>query len=164
MNLELKDYPERIGNVAYQTIDEAVRLVEEAKMGERVLFSSLSCEALRYIIRKYGDRYPIESIYPSFVMVGDFDEDIYEHSLYAGVINVKVREDSSRDWLEAQRKPLLPPEKMAALRSYGMRPCISQSPWDTGDVVKRCLEEGVEMFIGNYPSNTKRIFEQLKLR
>ena len=99
MNLELKDYPERIGNVAYQTIDEAVRLVEEAKMGERVLFSSLSCEALRYIIRKYGDRYPIESIYPSFVMVGDFDE----------------------------------------------------------DVVKRCLEEGVEVFIGNYPSNTKRI-------
>ncbi len=97
-------------------------------------------------------------------MVGDFGEDIYEHSLYAGVINVKIRKDVSRDWLEAQRKPLLPHEKMVAIRNYGMCPCISCSPWDTEELTNRCIEEGIEMFIANYPSNTKCIFEQLKLR
>ena len=164
LNLELKDYPEEVGDVAYRTIDEIIRLVEEAGMGERVIFCSLSCEALRYIIRKYGDRYPIESVYPSFVMIGEFGEDIYEHSLYASVINVKVREDGSHDWMEAKRHPLLPHEKMEILRNYGVHGCMCRYPWDTEDVVKQCIEEGIEMFLGNYPSNSKRIFEDLKLR
>lgn len=164
LNLEIKDYPEVIGDVAYQTIDEAIRLIEEAGMGERVIFGSLSCEGLRYIVRKYGGRYPILSVYPSFVMVGEFAEDIYEHSLYASVINVKVREDGSHDWMEAKRNPLLPHEKMEILRNYGVRGCMSQSPWDTEDVTRKCIEEGIEMFLGNYPSNAKRIFEDLKLR
>jgi len=164
LNLELKDYPEVIGDAAYRTIDETIRLVEEAGMGERVIFCSLSCEALRYIIRKHGDRYPIESVFPSFVMVGEFAEDIYEHSLYAAVINVKVCEDGSHDWMEAKRRPVLPHEKIEELKNYGIRGCMSQSPWDTEDVIKQCVEEGVEMFIGNYPSNSKRIFEDLKLR
>ena len=164
LNLELKDYPEVLGDVAYRTIDEIIRLVEEAGMGERVVFSSLSCAALRFVIEKYGERYPIESVYPSFLMVGDFGEDIYEHSLYAGVINVKVRENGSRDWLEAQRRPLLPHAKMMDIRNRGMCPCISCAPWDTEDIVRKSIEEGIEMFIANYPSNTKHIFEQLKLR
>lgn len=163
LNLELKDYPERIGDAAYRTIDETIRLVEAAGMGERVLFSSLSCAALRYVVEKYGGRYPIESIYPSFVMVGEFGEDIYESSLYAGVINVKIREDGSRDWLEAQRKPVLPHEQMEDLKRYGMTPCICCSPWDTEECVKRCIEEGVEMFMFNYPSNSKQVFEKLQL-
>ncbi|MBQ2955354.1 MAG: hypothetical protein IJE08_02725 [Clostridia bacterium] len=49
LNLELKDYPERIGDIAYRAIDETVRLVEAAGMGEWGMFSSLSCAALRYI-------------------------------------------------------------------------------------------------------------------
>ena len=163
LNLEFKDYPERMGDVAYRTVDETIRLVEEAGMGERVLFSSLSCGILKYIIRKYGDRYPIESIYPSFVMVGEFDEEIYEKSLYAGVINVKVREDGSRDWGHAQRVPLLPHEDMEKLRSYGMTPCVSLSPWDTEKNVKWCDEEGVLMYICNYPSNGKKILTQFEL-
>ena len=164
LNLELKDYPEVVGDVAYRTIDETIRLVEKAGMGERVVFSSLSCGALRYVIQKYGEHYPIESVFPSFLMVGQFAEDLYERALYAAVINVKVRQDGSRDWLEAQRKPLLPHEKMVALRKFGMCPCISCSPWDTEDIVRKLIEEGIEMFISNYPSNAKRIFEQLKLR
>ncbi|MBR7040429.1 MAG: hypothetical protein IKI24_01145 [Clostridia bacterium] len=164
LNLELKDYPEMMGDTAYRTIDGIVRLVEEAGMGERVVFCSRSCAALRYVVGEYCGRYPIESVYPSYVMIGDFGEDIYEHSLYAAVINVKVREDGSRDWLEAQRKPLLPHEKMTELKSYGMCPCICCSPWDTEEIIGRAVEEGIEMIIANYPSNTKRIFEQLKLR
>ena len=163
LNLEFKDYPEHMGDAAYRTVDETIRLVEAAGMGERVMFSTLSCGILKYIIRKYGDRYPIESIYPSFVMVGEFDEEIYEHSLYAGVINVKVREDGSRDWGHAQRVPLLPPEEMEKLRAYGMTPCVSLSPWDTEKNVKWCDEEGVLMYICNYPSNGKEILTKFGL-
>jgi len=163
LNLEFKDYPERMGEVAYQTVDETIRLVEEAGMGERVMFSTLSCAILKYIIRKYGDRYPIESIYPSFVMVGEFDEEIYEKSLFAGVINVLVREDGSRDWGHAQRVPLLPHEEMEKLKAYGMTLCVSLSPWDTEKNVKWCDEEGVLMYICNYPSNGKEILKKFEL-
>ena len=163
LNLEFKDYPERIGEVAYQTVDETIRLVEEAGMGERVMFSTLSCAILKYIIRKYGDRYPIESIYPSFVMVGEFDEEIYEKSLFAGVINVLVREDGSRDWGHAQRVPLLPHEEMEKLKAYGMALTICMSPWDTEENVKRCIEEGMLMYICNYPSNGKEILKKFEL-
>lgn len=163
LNLELKDYPEYIGEAAYRTIDETVRLVEEAGMGDRVIFASLSCGVVRYIVKKYGNKYPIESVYPEFLMKGDFDYDIYENSLYVAPINVKVREDGSEDWLEAQRKPVMPHEDIEKLKSFGLIPCISASPWDTPEHTKRCIEEGYTMFICNYPSNAKQIFEKMGL-
>lgn len=163
LNLEFKDYPEVIGDAAYQTIDESIRLVEEAGMGERVIFMSLSCGVLRYIQEKYGDRYPLESVYPPHVMVGEFDESIYEHSLHTGVINVRVREDGTNDWLEAQRKPVPSHEEIEKLKSYGMIPCVSLSPWDTEENVRRCIEEGFELFISNYPSNAQKVFQALGL-
>ena len=161
LNLEFKDYPEQIGEVAYKTVDETIRLVEEADMGDRVIFATLSCGILRYIYEKYGNRYPLESVYPSFLMKGKFAEDIYEHSLYASVINVEIRENGSRDWLGAQREPVMPHEEMEKLKSYGMAPCICVSPWDTEETVKRCMAEGIMMYICNYPSNSKAIFKKL---
>ena len=163
LNLEFKDYPERMGEVAYKTVDETIRLVEAAGMGERVMFSTLSCAILKYIIGKYGDRYPIESIYPPFVMVGEFDEEIYEKSLFAGVINVKRGEDGSRDWGHAQRVPMVSHEMMDELRSYGMASIICMSPWDTEENVKKCMDEGILMYICNYPSNGKEILTKFGL-
>lgn len=164
LNLELKDYPEEIGDVAYRTIDESVRLVEEAGMGDRVLFSSLSCGALRYVFEKYNKKYPIQSVYPEFLMYGDFDYDLYENALYVVPINVEVREDGSHDWLEAQRVPVPAHEELAKLKSYDVVLCISVSPWDTEEHTRRCLEEGYGMFTCNYPSTAKRIFEEMGLR
>lgn len=163
LNLEFKDYPERIGEVAYRTVDETIRLVEEAGMGERVIFASLSCGILKYIIRKYGDKYPIESVFPSFVMIGEFDEEIYEHSLFAAVINVGVREDGSHDWMLPMREPVLPHEEMVKLKRWGVTPCISQAPWDTEEVVKRCIDEGYLMYICNYPTNGKKVLQHCGL-
>jgi len=164
LNLEFKDYPEFIGDAAYRTIDETVRLVEEYGMGERVIFSTLSSGVLRYILEKYGDKYPIESIYPSFLMKGEFSEEIYEKSLYAGMINVKVNENGSRDWGHAQREPVMPHEDTEKAKSYGMYLTICMSPWDTEERVKKCLEEGYMMFICNYPSNSMEIFRKLGIR
>jgi len=161
LNLEFKDYPEVIGDAAYRTIDETVRLVEEYGMGERVIFATLSCGVLRYIIEKYGDKYPIESVYPSFLMKGEFSEEIYEKSLYAAMINVKRYPNGSRDWGHAQREPVMPHEDTEKVKAYGMLLTICMSPWDTEERVKRCLEEGYTMFLCNYPSNSVQIFKKL---
>jgi len=161
LNLEFKDYPEVIGDAAYRTIDETVRLVEEYGMGERVIFATLSCGVLRYIIEKYGDKYPIESVYPSFLMKGEFSEEIYEKSLFVAMINVKRHANGSRDWGHAQREPVMPHEDTLKVNSYGMIPSICVSPWDTEELVKRCLEEGYMMFLFNYPSNGMKIFKKL---
>ena len=154
LNLEIKDYPEDLGDFAYTTVDKIVAMVEERGMGDRVMFNCFSWQILKYLHENYPT-YPLHGFYPESLMK-DPRENVYPYLTYVCLFAPK-RADGTRE-------PLCSAEEFRTVKeTLGCEPCVC-FPVDTPELMRSAIERGVTMFTCNDPKRAIRILRELGVR
>ena len=160
LNLELKDYPEHVGETAFVTADETIAMAEAYGLGERIMINSFSWEVLRHVHRKYGDRYPLHGFYPAFTMHHP-KEDLYPYLDYVCMQNVDL--DAEGKAVRPDR-PMRPAEDFTYVKEVlGCEPCVCFSV-DTPELMQTAIDRGVTMFTCNEPAEAAKILKSLGYR
>jgi len=79
-NIEFKDYPGEIGELAYISADKTIALMEQYGIAERSVINSFSGELLEYIDEKYKHKYRIHAYHPLTLLGNNLSKDPYEYS------------------------------------------------------------------------------------
>ncbi len=162
LNLEIKDYPEELGDFAYRTVDQIVAMVEERGIGDRVMFNSFSWRTLKYLHETYP-AYPLHGFYPEFLMK-DPEENVYPYLTYVCLFHRRKRADGTVDKELGIREPLCSAEKFRAVKeTLGCEPCVC-FPVDTPELMRAAVDRGVTMFTCNDPERAIGILRDLGLR
>ena len=150
LNLEIKDYPEELGNFAYTTVDKIVKTVEERGMGDRVMFNCFSWQILKYLHENYPT-YPLHGFYPESLMK-DPRENVYPYLTYVCLFAPK-RADG-----------ICSAEEFRTVKeTLGCEPCVC-FPVDTPELMRSAIERGVTMFTCNDPKRAIEILRELGVR
>lgn len=162
LNLEIKDYPEELGDFAYRTVDKIVAAVEERGIGERVMFNSFSWQILKYIHENYPS-YPLHGFYPEFLMK-DPTENIYPYLTYVCLFNRRKFADGTVDKTPQLTQPLCSKEDFVCVKeTLGCEPCVCFAT-DTPELMQAAIERGVTMFTCNDPEKALKILKELGYR
>lgn len=162
LNLEIKDYPEELGDFAYETVDKIVAMVEERGIGERVMFNSFSWQILKYLHNKYPS-YPLHGFYPEFLMK-DPCENVYPYLTYVCLFHRRKLADGTIDKEIAKRDPLCSAEAFNEVKhQLGCEPCVCFAV-DTPELMAAAIERGVSMFTCNDPEKAIQILKTLGYR
>ncbi len=159
LNLEIKDYPEELGDRAYTTADKIIAEVERRGLSDRVMLNCFSRSMLKYLHEKYPS-YPLHGFFPYFLMKGP-DENVYPYLTYACLFNVYQKEDGSTARLQ---EPLLSEEDFKYVKNdLGCEPCVCFAE-DTPEKMKAAIERGTTMFTCNNPEKAIAILKELGYR
>lgn len=162
LNLEIKDYPEELGDFAYRTADKIVAMVEERGIGDRVMFNSFSWQVLKYLHETYPS-YPLHGFYPEFLMK-DPRENVYPYLTYVCLFNRRKLADGTVDKELAKREPLCSAEDFRVVKEeLGCEPCVC-FPTDTPELMRGAIERGTTMFTCNNPERAIAILKELGVR
>ena len=160
LNLELKDYPHDVGDLAYATADETIAMAEACGLGDRIMINSFSWRVLRYVHEKYGDRYPLHGFYPALAM-GTPTEELYPYLDYVCMQNVDFDAEGKPTWPD---RPMRPAEDFRYLKEkFGCEPCVCFSV-DTPELMRTAIDRGVTMFTCNEPAEAAKILKALGYR
>ncbi len=159
LNLEIKDYPEELGDFAYSTADKIIAMVEERGISDRVMLNCFSRPMLSYLHDKYPS-YPLHGFYPDFLMKGS-DENVYPYLTYACLFNVYKTPEGKTARLP---EPVLPKEDFDRLKNeLGCEPCVCFAI-DTPEKMQTSIERGATMFTCNDPEKAIQILKDLGYR
>ena len=64
LDIELKEYPENIGDVAYEICDRVLKIIDDYGFSDRVVINSFSGSLNEYIADKYGKKYRQHVYFP----------------------------------------------------------------------------------------------------
>ena len=156
LNLELKEYPHVEGEeMAYDTADKTVALVEQYGLGDRVILNSFSGKLLHYLAEKYGRRYPLHGFYPYFYLGPDHgnpDEYLDVACLFhAEFVDGKIR------GLEGQ---VCPKEWFDDLIDRHIEPWIGAGV-TTYDDLALAFERGARLITTNNPVETLEFLRRM---
>ena len=162
LNLEIKDYPEELGDFAYATVDKIVAMVEERGIGERVMFNSFSWQILKYLHEKYPS-YPLHGFYPEFLMK-DPSENVYPYLTYVCLFHRRKLADGTIDKELSLREPLCSAQEFGQVKNrLCCEPCVCFAV-DTPELMRAAIERGVSMFTCNNPEKAIQILKELGYR
>lgn len=68
LNVELKDYPKDLGELAYESCDKALAIIDQYGYTDRVVINSWSAKLNDYIFTKYGTKYRQHLYFPVHCM------------------------------------------------------------------------------------------------
>ncbi len=159
LNLEIKDYPEDLGDFAYSTADKIIAMVEERGMSDRVMLNCFSRPMLSYLHDKFPS-YPLHGFYPEFLMRGSQDN-LYPYLTYVCLFNVYKNEQGKTTRLP---EPLLPKEDFDKVKyELGCEPCVCFAV-DTPEKMQAAIDRGTTMFTCNDPEKAIQILKDLGYR
>jgi len=159
LNLEIKDYPEELGERAYLCADKIVEMVEQWGIADRVMINSFSGTMLKYFHEKYPG-YLLHGYYPSFIMKNP-PEDVYSYLTYVCLFN-RVK-DAEGNVVRGDG-PLMSAEDFRIVKEeLHCEPCVCFAA-DTPELMQAAAERGVSMFTCNDPERALRILEEIGLR
>ncbi len=162
--LELKDYPEELGDFAYASCENAFALCKKYGIWGKdrlvvVTFSSAICAWIRK--KHVGEDIVIHGFYPKKVMKGSDKEDPYPYLDEVCIFN-KINELDGRPATPAT--PVVDKQIFDNFRLMGIRPCVYFS-WNTNeDDYKLALEYGAEGFTCDDPYECCKILDKLGAR
>jgi glycerophosphoryl diester phosphodiesterase len=162
LNLEIKDYPEELGDFAYRTADKIVAMVEERGIGDRVMFNSFSWRMLKYLHETYP-AYPLHGFYPEFLMK-DPEENVYRYLTYVCLFRRRKLADGTVDKEWGRLDPLCSEEEFRTVKeTLGCEPCVCFHT-DTPELMRDAIARGVTMFTCNNPERAIAILKELGAR
>ena len=164
--LELKDYPEDIGDFAYASAGETLRLCKEYGVFGKdrltvITFSSGICAWLR--TRYSKDDFSIHGFYPKTVMRGWEKDDPYK---YYDEVCLFARGGKSAEGMPIPNpeSPVVPRERFDEFRLMGIKPCIYYG-WNTNEEdYKLALEYGAIGFTCDDAKTCGEILDKLGAR
>ena len=155
INLELKEYPHVEGEeMAYDTADKTVAMVEKYGLAGRIIFNSFSGKLLSYLAKKYAHRYKLHGYYPYFYLgpeYGDPTEYLDVACLFhAEVVDGKIRgipgEICPQAWFDELMSHDIEPWIGAGVKTYedletgfnrGARLVTTDNPVETLEFLRR---------------------------
>jgi glycerophosphoryl diester phosphodiesterase len=161
LNLELKDYPRDVGEMAYVTADKVIAAVESAGLADRVMINSFSWQILKYVHDRYGDRYPLHGFHPGFIMQSP-EEDIFPILTYVCMFNCVRREDGSVNWSPDKSREERRRDFEDVKKVLGCEPCVCG--WESPETMQTGIEYGVSMFTCNDPAKAIGVLKELGAR
>ncbi len=164
--LELKDYPEEIGDFAYASAEQTLRLCREYGIfgKERltvITFSSGICAWLR--TRYSKDDFSIHGFYPKTVMRGFEKDDPYK---YYDEVCIFSKPTKSPEGMPSvvPASPVADKARFDEFRLMGMKPCVYFS-WNTNEAdYKAAFENGAIGFTCDDPYTCGRILDKIGAR
>ena len=164
--LELKDYPEDIGDFAYASATETLRLCKEYGVFGKdrltvITFSSGICAWLR--TRYSKDDFSIHGFYPKTLMRGWEKDDPYK---YYDEVCLFARGGKSAEGMPIPNpeSPVVPRERFDEFRLMGIKPCIYYG-WNTNEEdYKLALEYGAIGFTCDDAKTCGEILDKLGAR
>ena len=70
VDFEFKEYPENIGDKAYEVAERIISIIEKYGFTDRCVLNTFSCKLLEYFGKKYADKYRIHTYFPERVIIG----------------------------------------------------------------------------------------------
>ena len=155
INLELKEYPHVEGEeMAFDTADKTVALVEKYGLAKRIIFNSFSGRLLDYLARKYDHRYALHGYYPYFYLGPEYGcpEDYLDVAclFHAEVVDGKIRglegQICPQSWFDELLSHSIEPWIGAGVKTYedlelgfnrGARLVTTDNPVETLDCLRR---------------------------
>lgn len=164
--LELKDYPEEIGDFAYASAGETLRLCKEYGLfgNERltvITFSAGMCAWLR--TRYTKDDFYIHGFYPKTVMRGWEKDDPYK---YYDEVCIFCRSQKTNEGMPMPHpeSPVEAKARFDEFRLMGIKPCVYFS-WNTNEEdYKAALENGAVGFTCDDAFTCGEILDKLGAR
>ena len=156
MNLELKEYPHVEGEeMAYDTADKVVDMVEKYGLGERIIFNCFSGKLLSYMRKKYGRRYPLHGYYPYFYMGSDMGDPetyldvacVFHAELVGGQVRGLGGEIAPQAWFDYLLKRNIEPWIGAGVKTY--------------DDLKLGFERGARLVTSDDPGETLAMLREM---
>ena len=164
--LELKDYPEEIGDFAYASASETLRLCKEYGVYGKdrltvITFSTGICAWLRSRYSK--DDFSIHGFYPKSLMRGSDKDDPYKY--YDEVcLFAKGGKSAEGMPMENPSSPVVAKERFDEFRLMGIKPCVYFN-WNTNEAdYKLALQNGALGFTCDDPYTCGIILDKLGAR
>ena len=163
--LELKDYPEVLGDFAYASCEEALRLCKEYGVWGKdrlvvITFSSAICAWIRK--RHRDEEIVIHGFYPKSLMRGSDKEDPYP---YLDEVCIFSRETTAIDGRTISPKsPVVDKRIFDNFKYMGIRPCVYFKFNVNEDDYRLAYEYGAEGFTCDDPYTCGQILDKIGAR
>lgn len=163
--LELKDYPEEIGDFAYASAGLTLSLCEKYGVFGRdrltvITFSTGLCAWLRARYEK-ADFY-IHGFYPKNKMRGYKDDDPYKY--YDEVCLFNSGDKDAQGMPISHPSPVVDKERFDEFKLMGIKPCVCYGMNTNEEVYKKSLENGAIGFTCDHPDICGEILDKLGAR
>ncbi len=145
LDIELKEYPRGDREqIAYETCDMAIKMLEEYSFGERCVINSFDGKLNEYVYKKYGGKYKQHLFYPPQKMnMNECTLDVYSFGYCACIFaNGLTVEDIGQF------------HKETGLRVWGPASIKDE------ETVERAVEMGVELITCNNPDRVLEILRK----
>jgi len=163
--LELKDYPEEIGDFAYASAGLTLSLCEKYGVFGRdrltvITFSTGLCAWLRARYEK-ADFY-IHGFYPKNKMRGYKDDDPYKY--YDEVCLFNSGDKDAQGMPISHSSSVVDKERFDEFKLMGIKPCVYYGMNTNEEVYKKSLENGAIGFTCDHPDICGEILDKLGAR
>ena len=168
VNVELKDYPAHRGELAYESCDKSLALIEEYGITDRVYINCWSGRLLEYISKKYGNRYRLHGYYPAFLNGQvknegtpiEFGEDFFKKMFCVCLFNQVPDENGNAKKLD---DPVMDAEHFDYVKSLGIEPWVYYKDDGQRDLTL-AIERGAVGVTSNDPIISGAILNEIGAR
>ena len=168
VNVELKDYPAHRGELAYESCDKSLALIEEYGITDRVYINCWSGRILEYISKKYGKRYRLHGYYPAFLngqvknegAPMEFGEDFFKKMFCVCLFNQVPDENGNAKKLD---DPVMDAEHFDYVKSLGVEPWVYYKEDGQRDLTL-AIERGAVGVTSNDPVISGAILNEIGAR
>ena len=168
VNVELKDYPAHRGELAYESCDKSLALIEEYGITDRVYINCWSGRILEYISKKYGKRYRLHGYYPAFLngqvknegAPMEFGEDFFKKMFCVCLFNQVPDENGNAKKLD---DPVMDAEHFDYVKSLGVEPWVYYKEDGRRDLTL-AIERGAVGVTSNDPVISGAILNEIGAR
>lgn len=122
LDLELKEYPELVGDMAYSVCDEVIKAVERHNFSDRVVLNTFSAPLQKYIAEKYPE-YRRHTYYPISRLSGRIETDPFEKAFCC-----------------CMHRTLFDKINISSVREFEMMWKMGVEPWCFTDATEECVD------------------------
>jgi len=163
--LELKDYPEELGDFAYASASQALALCKQYGVYGRdrltiVTFSTGICAWLR--ARYAKEDFYLHGFYPKAKMRGSDRDEPYRY--YDEVCLFNQGEKTPQGFPILRESPVADGARVKEFELMGIRPCAYYSMNNEEEVYRESLERGIQGFTSDHPDICADILDRLGAR
>lgn len=163
--LELKDYPEVLGDFAYASAELTLSLCRQYGIFGKdrltvITFSAGLCAWLR--TRYTKEDFPIHGFYPKALMKGWEKEDPYKY--YDEVCIFNFGDKDPQGFPIKHPSVVAEPERFKEFELMGFKPCVYYSMNTDEEVHRQAYENGAIGFTSDYPDICGQILDKIGAR
>lgn len=163
--LELKDYPEELGDFAYASAELSLSLCRKYGIFGKdrlvvITFSAGICSWLR--ARYTKEDFLIHGFYPKAKMRGYQNDDPYKYYDEVCLFNSGIKDPQGMPILSAD--PVVDKDRFTEFALMGIRPCVYYKMNTDEDVYRRAYENGALGFTCDHPDICGEILDRIGAR